>query len=61
MNLDDLSHALLKEDLVVGNGATAEAGQDIVVHYVGRLADGTHVDSSRARRIRWTSLSARAT
>jgi FKBP-type peptidyl-prolyl cis-trans isomerase FkpA len=50
MNLDDLSHALLKEDLVVGNGATAEAGQDIVVHYVGRLADGTQFDSSRARR-----------
>ena len=50
MNLDDLSHALLKEDLVVGSGATAEAGQDIVVHYVGRLADGTQFDSSRARR-----------
>ncbi|MFL6572069.1 MAG: FKBP-type peptidyl-prolyl cis-trans isomerase [Burkholderiales bacterium] len=50
MNLDDLSHALLKEDLVVGNGATAEAGQDVVIHYVGRLADGTQFDSSRARR-----------
>jgi peptidylprolyl isomerase/FKBP-type peptidyl-prolyl cis-trans isomerase FkpA len=50
MNLDDLSNALLKEDLVVGSGATAEAGQDVVVHYVGRLADGTQFDSSRARR-----------
>ena len=50
MNLDDLSHALLKEDLVVGTGATAEVGQDVVVHYVGRLADGTQFDSSRARR-----------
>jgi len=50
MNLDDLSHALLKEDLVVGNGATAEAGQDVVIHYVGRLADGAQFDSSRARR-----------
>ena len=50
MNLDDLSNALLKEDLVVGTGATAEAGQDVVVHYVGRLADGTQFDSSRARR-----------
>jgi FKBP-type peptidyl-prolyl cis-trans isomerase FkpA len=50
MNLDDLTHALLKEDLVVGNGATAEAGQDVVVHYVGRLADGKQFDSSRARR-----------
>ena len=50
MNLDDLSHALIKEDLVVGTGATAEAGQDVVVHYVGRLADGKQFDSSRARR-----------
>jgi FKBP-type peptidyl-prolyl cis-trans isomerase len=50
MNLDDLTHALLKEDLVVGSGATAEAGQDIVVHYVGTLANGVQFDSSRARR-----------
>lgn len=50
MILDDLSHALIKEDIVVGSGATAEAGQDVVVHYVGRLADGTQFDSSRARR-----------
>ena len=50
MNLDDLSHTLLKEDLVVGSGATAEAGQDIVVHYVGTLANGTQFDSSRARQ-----------
>lgn len=50
MNLAELSHALLKEDLVVGTGATAEAGQDVVVHYVGRLANGTQFDSSRARR-----------
>jgi len=50
MNLNDLTHALLKEDLVVGTGALAEAGRDVVVHYVGRLADGTQFDSSRARR-----------
>jgi FKBP-type peptidyl-prolyl cis-trans isomerase len=41
---------LLKEDLVVGTGATAEHGQDVVVHYVGRLVDGQQFDSSRARR-----------
>jgi FKBP-type peptidyl-prolyl cis-trans isomerase len=41
---------LLKEDLVVGTGATAEHGHDVVVHYVGRLADGKQFDSSRARR-----------
>ena len=50
MNLDDLSHALLKEDLIVGRGAIAKVGDDVVVHYVGRLADGTQFDSSRARR-----------
>jgi FKBP-type peptidyl-prolyl cis-trans isomerase len=41
---------LKTEDLVIGTGAVAEAGQDIVVHYVGRLVDGTQFDSSRARR-----------
>jgi FKBP-type peptidyl-prolyl cis-trans isomerase FkpA len=41
---------LEKEDLVIGTGAVAEAGQDIVVHYVGWLADGMQFDSSRARR-----------
>ena len=50
MDMNDLPNGLLKEDLVVGTGATAEAGQDVVVHYVGRLADGTQFDSSRARR-----------
>lgn len=42
---------LVVEDLVIGRGATAEAGQDILVHYVGRLqANGQQFDSSRARR-----------
>jgi FKBP-type peptidyl-prolyl cis-trans isomerase FkpA len=50
MNPKDLPGELLKEDLVIGHGATAEAGQDIVVHYVGRLADGRQFDSSLARR-----------
>src|SRR5207237_5566753 len=51
MSLDNPTHAaLLKEDLVIGSGATAEHGQDVVVHYVGRLADGMQFDSSRARR-----------
>ena len=40
---------MLKEVLVLGTGAAAEAGKDVVVHYVGRLADGTQFDSSRAR------------
>jgi FKBP-type peptidyl-prolyl cis-trans isomerase len=40
---------MIKEDLVVGHGESAEAGKELVVHYVGRLADGTQFDSSRAR------------
>jgi peptidylprolyl isomerase/FKBP-type peptidyl-prolyl cis-trans isomerase FkpA len=41
---------LIKEDLVVGKGAAAERGNDVVVHYVGWLSDGAQFDSSRARR-----------
>ena len=41
---------LVKEDLVIGKGALAESGNDIVVHYVGWLTNGQQFDSSRARR-----------
>ena len=42
---------LLKEDLVIGTGAAAASGDDVVVHYVGWLAEGLRqFDSSRARR-----------
>ena len=34
------------EYLSVGNGASVEAGQIAVVHYTGRLTDGTKFDSS---------------
>jgi FKBP-type peptidyl-prolyl cis-trans isomerase FkpA len=37
------------EDLVEGEGATATAGQRVVVHYTGWLTDGTKFDSSRDR------------
>jgi FKBP-type peptidyl-prolyl cis-trans isomerase FkpA len=47
---DFIAARLVKEDLVLGKGATAEAGQDVVVHYVGRLENGQQFDSSRARR-----------
>ena len=47
---DFIPSALVKEDLVVGRGATAESGHDVVVHYVGWLTNGQQFDSSRARR-----------
>ncbi len=37
---------LLVEDIVVGNGATATAGQTVVVHYTGWLTNGQKFDSS---------------
>lgn len=36
-------------DIVAGDGATPEAGQTVVVHYTGWLADGTMFDSSLSR------------
>jgi len=47
---ETIPSGLIKEDLVVGSGSTAEHGHDVVVHYIGRLADGRQFDSSRARR-----------
>ena len=47
---DFIPSALIKEDLVVGKGASAQSGDDVVVHYVGWLTNGQQFDSSRARR-----------
>ena len=48
---DFIAGHLIKEDLVIGKGQVAEAGQDVVVHYRGWLHhDGRQFDSSRARR-----------
>lgn len=38
------------QDLIVGRGTLALAGDMIRVHYVAKLLDGTPFDSSRERR-----------
>jgi FKBP-type peptidyl-prolyl cis-trans isomerase FkpA len=38
------------EDTVLGEGAAAAAGRDVVVHYAGWLADGTQFDSSKEKQ-----------
>ena len=42
------------EDLVVGNGAVAEPGDKITVHYTGSLTDGSVFDNSVERKAPFT-------
>ncbi len=37
------------QDIVVGTGAIPQTGQNVVVHYTGKLTDGTKFDSSLDR------------
>ena len=39
------------EDTVEGQGAVAEAGQQVSVHYTGWLTDGSKFDSSKDRNM----------
>lgn len=49
MSITTSASGLQIEELTVGTGATAEAGQNVVVHYTGWLTDGTKFDSSKDR------------
>lgn len=46
----DNTNELIIEDIVVGEGDEAKEGDHIVVHYTGRLEDGTKFDSSHDRK-----------
>lgn len=43
------SSGLVYEDITPGSGATAEAGQQVSVHYTGWLTNGQKFDSSKDR------------
>ena len=49
MSQHTTTSGLIIEDLVVGEGAEAFAGQNVTVHYTGWLTDGTKFDSSKDR------------
>ena len=49
MSIVTTATGLQIEELTVGTGAMAEAGQNVSVHYTGWLTDGTKFDSSKDR------------
>lgn len=50
MSATTTASGLVIEDTVIGEGATAATGRDVMVHYAGWLADGTQFDSSREKQ-----------
>ena len=49
MSTSTTPSGLIIDELVVGAGAAAAAGQQVTVHYTGWLTDGTKFDSSKDR------------
>ena len=49
MSTTTSSTGLIVEEVVIGGGAPAVAGQSVKVHYTGWLTDGTKFDSSKDR------------
>jgi FKBP-type peptidyl-prolyl cis-trans isomerase len=46
---NDMANELIIEDIQAGEGAVAQAGQTVSVHYTGWLENGTKFDSSKDR------------
>lgn len=49
MSTSTTPSGLIIEEVVVGAGAEATAGQEVTVHYTGWLTDGQKFDSSKDR------------
>ena len=49
MSTQTTPSGLIIEELAVGDGTVAAAGQSVSVHYTGWLTDGTKFDSSKDR------------
>lgn len=48
-DIETTPSGLKYKEIKVGDGATPQKGQNVVVHYTGTLEDGTKFDSSRDR------------
>jgi FKBP-type peptidyl-prolyl cis-trans isomerase len=49
MSSSTTASGLVIEEIIVGEGAEASAGQEVTVHYTGWLTDGKKFDSSKDR------------
>ncbi len=45
-----MANGLEVEDVTIGEGAEAKAGDAVTVHYTGKLTDGTQFDSSVGKK-----------